>query len=655
MTKHLVIFQIGPVQDFINCARKTQDYLAGSLIVSYLTGIAMAKVKTATPKGDIIYPFHVDDRICEEAEKVVQGGSKPNLKGAPLYGTVPNRFVATFTSEMDAIEKVLRAAEEKVRGEYSNILKTAKSALEREIPKLSEDNSWNDLWNRYLSRGVPYLELYWVISPYEDSSYREDYKKAELLLGARKGIRDFVQVEESGIKCTLCGQREQLRSNRDPRLFWQQVRSLDRFKFLFRERERLCALCTAKRLAPEEYFDLKGISFPSTSTMAVSSTLLKLAEKRTDANVAKCIAEFQKSFEAMKLKLFPTKLTPLDLVKDKLGASGPSGIFAYDGDAFIVDTYQPRKIHKEYGSSYREDDPEFSKKVEKAEKSLRQSLKTVDVEEAPKYYAVVSIDGDDMGKWLDGTKTNGKMDLNLHKEISQKLSQYASKDVPNRSEKKYLAKIVYFGGDEGVIFCSLEYLLPMMLDLHNAYSDTFEIGKSRGTNSMGVVIAHHQQNLLQVMAEARDALKDAKRVKVGSDEKNAFCISLMKRSGGTLQIFGKFEMLEHLQKMVRYYQEGKISPRWVYALDPVCPTFQEVDDFRLLQGMIDEIKRILGRHFQELDPSQKKAILNGLIPEIEGIVNTFQVMEVGNVRRNNLKSLMDLEYLGVYIAKGGGR
>jgi len=123
MTKHLVIFQIGPVQDFINCARKTQDYLAGSLIVSYLTGIAMAKVKTATPKGEIIYPFHVDDRICEEAEKVVQGGSKPNLKGAPLYGTVPNRFVATFTSEMDAIEKVLRAAEEKVRGEYSNILK----------------------------------------------------------------------------------------------------------------------------------------------------------------------------------------------------------------------------------------------------------------------------------------------------------------------------------------------------------------------------------------------------------------------------------------------------------------------------------------------------------------------------------------------------
>jgi len=660
VTKHLAIFQIGPVQDFINCAKKTQDYLAGSLIISYLTSLAMAKIESETPKGEIVYPFHVNDRIYNEAKKVLTKGNKPNLSGAPLYGTVPNRFVATFMSEMDAIRKVFNKAEERVRKEYADILKTAKCALENslqgEIPGLSAANGWKDLWNRYLSHGVPYFEVYWVISPYEDSSYRDDYQKAELLFGARKGVRNFTQVEEFGDKCTLCGQREQLSWNKDSRTFWQQLRSLDRFKFLFREGERLCALCIAKRLAPEEYFGLKGISFPSTSSMAVSSTLLKLAEKRTDANIANYIAELQQSFEEMKLERFPTKLIPLDLVKEQLGSSKPTGIFAYDGDAFILDTYQPRKIHKEYGSSYRRDDPEFIEKVEKTERSLEQLLKTVGIEEAPKYYAVVSIDGDDMGKWLDGNKINGKMDLNKHKEISQKLSQYASQDVPNLSEKKYLAKVVYFGGDEGVILCSLEDLLPMMLDLHEAYGKTFRINGKSGTNSMGVVIAHHQQSLLQVMTEVRDALHEAKQVKLGHGEKNAFCVSLMKRSGGTLRISGKFEMLEHLQKMITYYRDEKISPQWVYALDAICPTFQEVTDFRLLEGMITEVKRILRRHFQEwLDSSQKEDMLKELIPEIRRLVNIFQIIQVGGVKKNNLKSFMDLEYLGVYIAKGGGR
>jgi CRISPR-associated protein Cmr2 len=651
VTKHLAIFQIGPVQDFINCAKKTQDYLSGSVIVSYLASVAMARIEADTPKGEIVYPFHDSDRIYEEAKK----GDKPNLRGAPLYGTLPNRFVATFNSEMDSIKRVLIAAEEEVRKKYADILETARGVLESTTSGLSANSSWQNLWGRYSSHGAPYLEVYWVVSPYEDSSYCQDYQKAELLLGARKGVRGFAQVEEIGGKCTLCGQHQQLSPNKDPRTFWQQLRSLNRFKFLFREGERLCALCTAKRLAPEEFFGLRDISFPSTSSMAVSSILLELAKKRADVSVAGCIEKFQRSFEALNLKRFPMKLTPLDRLKKELGSSKSPGIFAYDGDAFILDTYQPAKIHKEYGSSYGEDDPKFIDKIKETRESLENLLEAAKLEEI-KYYAVVSIDGDDMGKWLDGSKTAGKMDQALHKEISKRLSQYASKEVPNSSEDRYLAKVGYFGGDEGVILCSLEDLLPMVRHLHEAYAKTFTINGKSGTNSMGIVIAHHHQSLLQVMTEARGALREAKEVKSPSEEKNAFCVSLMKRSGGTLRISGKFEMLEHLQKMVRYYREGKITTQWVYALDAICPTFQEVIDFRLLEGMIAEVRRILGRHFPgQLDPSQKEAILKELIAEIKELVDMFQILQVGSEKKNNLRSLVDLEHLGVYIAKGGGR
>ena len=677
MTKYLAIFQIGPVQDFINCAKKTQDYLAGSLIISYLTTLAMVNIESGKPKGKVIYPSHdpsdpSNDKIYNEAKNVLvsYNKKKPDLSKAPLYGTVPNRFVATFDSDNDinSIKALLKDAEKQVRLEYINILKTAKEVLETSVDKVIRDlrykDDWNKLWDRYLCvyGKTPFLEVYWVISPYEDESYGKDYKKAELLFGARKAVRNFAQVEEPGAKCTLCGQHEQLSSNKDPEKFWQKLRSIDRFKFRFGEGERLCAICTAKRLALSEYFGIKDMSFPSTSNMAISSTLLELAKNVNNNTVKNCIEEFQKNFKEMELERFPTELSPLYIVNSQLkeqpGSQKPPKIFGYDGNAFILDTYQPAKVYKEYGSKFKgQNDPDFISKVENAERALKKLLESIKVEESPKYYCVVSIDGDDMGKWLDGSKTNGQMDQKLHERISKILSEYASKKVPELSEEKYLAKIVYFGGDEGVILCSLEHILPMMIDLHEAYTQCFRINGKAGTNSMGVVIAHHQQSLLQVMSEARDALDKAKQVKYINEEKNAFCISLMKRSGGTIQILGKFEMLKHLQNMIDYYRKKEISPQWVYALDTISLTFQEVtEDYRLREAMIAEAKRILKRHFAGNCPEkEKESAMSILTPEIETIVNKYQGMQVGGAIKNSIKNLIEFEYLGAYIAKGGGR
>ena len=46
-------FTLGPVQSFVGQARRTRDYWAGSFILAYLTGHAMAAV---LEKGKIIYP-----------------------------------------------------------------------------------------------------------------------------------------------------------------------------------------------------------------------------------------------------------------------------------------------------------------------------------------------------------------------------------------------------------------------------------------------------------------------------------------------------------------------------------------------------------------------------------------------------------------------
>jgi hypothetical protein len=62
---------------------------------------------------------------------------------------------------------------------------------------------------------------------------------------------------------------------------------------------------------------------------------------------------------------------------------------------------------------------------------------------------------------------------------------------------------------------------------------------SMGTNataSMGVVIAHHNSNLSQVLDEVRRCEKEAKKLK----DKNAFCIALAKRAGGTEHLSAKW-------------------------------------------------------------------------------------------------------------------
>ena len=78
---------------------------------------------------------------------------------------------------------------------------------------------------------------------------------------------------------------------------------------------------------------------------------------------------------------------------------------------------------------------------------------------------------------------------------------------------------------------------------------------SMGTNataSMGVVIAHHSSNLSQVLEDVRYCEKEAKKLK----DKNAFCISLAKRAGGTKHLTAK------------WYYDDKSAQEGIFEINP---------------------------------------------------------------------------------------
>jgi len=82
------------------------------------------------------------------------------------------------------------------------------------------------------------------------------------------------------------------------------------------------------------------------------------------------------------------------------------------------------------------------------------------------------------------------------------------------------------------------------------------------------VIAHHSSNLSQVLEEVRRCEKKAKEIK----NKDAFCMALAKRAGGTEYFSSKWyaganhsETVSALQEWIDVFSSDYISPKMVYA------------------------------------------------------------------------------------------
>src|SRR5581483_2666400 len=127
-------------------------------------------------------------------------------------------------------------------------------------------------------------------------------------LGSRKMLRDFEQIGQEGLRCSLCGARtaladyrvDQPQKNDKGRLkhaqrknkvraeygrlrgYWDEVSKgangvIDReLRHKFRRGDRLCAVCTIRRLAPSSYLNDKigqQVDFPSTSTLSTAQAV----------------------------------------------------------------------------------------------------------------------------------------------------------------------------------------------------------------------------------------------------------------------------------------------------------------------------------------------------------------------------------------------
>jgi CRISPR-associated protein Cmr2 len=142
-----------------------------------------------------------------------------------------------------------------------------------------------------------------------------------------------------------------------------------------------------------------------------------------------------------------------------------------------------------------------------------------------------------------------------HLAISGALNAFSNVVARHVLEEAYNGRILYAGGDDLMAMLPTGEVLSAMRDLRHAYSgNRGQAGKAaqgyvhqrgrlhltmgpRATASMGVVVAHHQTPLTAALAELRRAEQAAKT----DGGRNAFCLSILKRSGGAVHHTASWE------------------------------------------------------------------------------------------------------------------
>ena len=540
MTKYSFLFTIGPVQSFIAQARKTQDLYAGSKLLSDLIDFAINKAEEDY-KAVIIFPTK-------------------NLISKP------NRFLAIIKNNGDLDMSIVgKEIEDMVRKEFKRI------ADETFTRALNNNNKPQNFDNQIDS----FLDIQWVVLEFYDNNYTKKYEEIERLLGAIKNVRTFDQIKngkgEVGRKCALCGERniEIYRKNErdkgNERKYgenWLYMRKLymdskevialepgdtiaekdNKTIFEPQDGEGLCAVCFTKRFYEKE-------KFPSTAAIATMDWLENIP-----------VNEKQQY----------------------------SGLFTNFDEQLYFEENQREEYLRKY-SHFKDTDS-----LKEAKKKLKVFYQSYG--KPSKYYALVMLDGDDMGKWLSGEfLENGQNLEKFHELLSEELGKYAQ--TMRDTVKEQRSKLVYAGGDDVMAFVNLKYMFNVLEELRVMFPKFEKLGfdikdNHKSSASAGIVIAHYKTPLSEVLKWARRMEKEAKEKEKGG--RDAFAIAVLKHSGEINKTVWKWELED----------EKKLYSKNIKLLEELIKELQDDNS-----GFSYSFIKNLGMEFQKLGERENDELL----------------------------------------------
>lgn len=605
---YLIVFALGPVQSYISQARRTQDLYQGSRILSYLAGQGLSKL----PDGcEAIYP-RIDNIAATES--------------------IPNRFVlSTDTDDGKTAASHAKKVETAIRGAWHD-LSVACMQYVGDLYSGGNDVVFRDIWKRQQDA---WLECYWTVTEavFDENGkldYRESIGRANQDMATRKMLRNFTQAGEQNRKCSITGEHEALHGQNSPAVdFWEGLRGnlIERKLNLawFSEHERLSAISAVKRVVHEvaakanvETLSLEK-RFPSTSSIAAVPFRNEVLHPANWSELSPFVEKYLTTLEVMFPRLndlyfyrngkpnpeyFPA-LPPVDY-SDDLQVRFRS----LDGDFFFEDTLIPHTI-SEYLPSV-DGETENARKAAEAKRRRRlqplvtqaqQALQTL-YDEAKKvkiakptpYFAILSMDGDKMGKRVKDFKSPEE-----HQAFSKALADFSSREVSRIVEQEHLGRLVYAGGDDVLALLPLHNVLEVAEALRTAF-EKFMARDHDGhtfadmTASTGIAIVHHTHNLQQAVEEANSAQKNIAKE---GHHRNALAVAFLRRSGESRSMGAKWHAVqdptaELLQRLIGHFLNDGLAYNLPYDLEQMIysmvgkkvPIDQVTDDTYELEQVI---------------------------------------------------------------------
>lgn len=141
------------------------------------------------------------------------------------------------------------------------------------------------------------------------------------------------------------------------------------------------------------------------------------------------------------------------------------------------------------------------------------------------YFAVLAMDGDEMGKWLSGAK-GMEIAPERHRDFSAKLSDFALNHA-RQIVRKHDGALIYSGGDDVLALLPADTAIACAQDLRSGFRSVMRQDMDA---SVGIAIAHFKEPLQDLVRAAQDAEKYAKT----RGNRSSLAVSLFKHSGETV-------------------------------------------------------------------------------------------------------------------------
>lgn len=325
----------------------------------------------------------------------------------------------------------------------------------------------------------------------------------------------------------------------------------------FRRGEWLCAVCLTKRLVHR--FDLGGrdselgiewrkkqqrvlLRFPSLASIASAPFRQNLRQIEDDPAVKRWLKLLDEVHDGLGFNPPGNLLPGLGTLGREARGRGMS-LLEPDGTWLYSRSYDPETVRHDHDDASA--DPKALGRASTAFGEIRTRLgqrakhpQGTSIRATP-YYAVLVIDVDDMGQWLEGVHDRTPklrrvlqhagvtdpevlgaishdqlrpLSSSLNAEVSRRQGELATRGLREIIENRHLGRVVYSGGDDVLAFVPLHTAWCCLRDVESAFQHHEALGPAV-TLSAGVAIRDWRTPLGVALHAAREAETEAKKTK----------------------------------------------------------------------------------------------------------------------------------------------